>query len=192
MLRPAQPAEPAPKPEPRVSQRDALKDTIGKLREDYGEDLAGVVDKLAGAIDSRDQTIDTLTERNNEMVDHLETGDQAAAKREGAEVQRMIDGNPTLSEWQREANAAAAGDVTKSALKWNLALAHDDALKKSPEWTGRSMADRFGEVVKILGSDAPGSGAPAPSQTKDAKPNGQDPDTGETRPGFEARAARVP
>ena len=162
-------------PEPRVSQRDALKDTIGKLRDDYGEDLAGVVDKLAGAIDSRDQTIDTLTERNNEMVDHLKSGETATLQRDGAEAQRMIDGNSSLSEWQREANAAASGDVTKSALKWTQALAMDDALKKSPEWTGRPMADRFGEVVRILGGDVPGSGAPAPSQTQDVKPNGPDP-----------------
>ena len=168
--------------EPRVSQREALKDTVGKLREDYGEDLAGVVDRLAGAIDDRDQKIDTLTDRNNEMVDHLKAGDEAVAKREGTEVQRMIDGNPNLSEWQREANAAASGDVTKSALKWTQALAMDDALKKSPEWAGRSMADRFGEVVKILGSDAPGSGAPAPSQTKDAKLNGQGPDQAKPDP----------
>ena len=134
-----------------------------------------MVDKLAGAIDSRDQTIDTLTERNNEMVDHLNADDEATVKREGAEVQRMIDGNPNLSEWQREANAAKAGDVTKSTLKWEQALAMDGALKNNPEWAGRSMADRFGEVVKILGGDAPGSGAPAPSQTKDVKPAGQDP-----------------
>ena len=173
--KPAAGDPPAAPPEPRVSQREALRETISDLRETHGDTLAGVVDKLAGAIDGRDQTIDTLTERNNEMVDHLKTSDEATAKREGLGAQRLIDSNPSLSEWQREANAVAEGDVTKSALKWTQALAMDDALKNSPEWAGRTMADRFGEVVKILGRDAPGSGAPAPSQTKDAKPNGEDP-----------------
>ena len=169
--------EPSAKPtEPRVSQREALQETINDLRETHGDTLAGVVDKLAGAIDKRDLTIDTLTERNNEMVDHLKTGEEATAQRHGAEAQRMIDSDPNLSAWQREANAAAGGDVTKSALKWTQALAMDEALKNSPEWAGRSLADRFGEVVKILGSDDPGSGAPAPSQTKDAKLTGQEPD----------------
>ena len=173
--KPAVGTPPAAPPEPRVSQREALRETIGDLRETHGDTLAGVVDKLAGAIDDRDQKIDTLTERNNEMVNHLETIDEDTVKRDGAEVQRMIDDNPHLSEWQREASAAAGGDVTKSALKWNLALAHDNALKKSSEWAGRSKADRFGEVVRILGGDAPKSGAPAPSQTQDVKPNGADP-----------------
>ena len=173
--KPAAGDPPAAPPEPRVSQREALRETISDLRETHGDTLAGVVDKLAGAIDGRDQTIDTLTERNNEMVDHLKTSDEATTRREGLGAQRLIDSNPSLSEWQREANAVAEGDVTKSALKWTQALAMDDALKNSPEWAGRTMADRFGEVVRILGSDAPGSGAPAPSQTKDAKPNGEDP-----------------
>ena len=169
------PAKPEPQAEPRVSQREALRETISDLRETHGETLAGVVDQLAGAIDERDQKIDTLTERNNEMVDSLKTGDEASAQRKGLEVQRLIDSNPNLSEWQREANAAAGGDVTKSALKWHLALAHDETLENSPEWAGRPMADRFGEVVRILGGDALESGAPAPSPIQDAKPNGKDP-----------------
>ena len=139
-----------------------------------------MVDKLAGAIDDRDVKIDALTERNNEMVDQLKSGDAATLQREGLEAQRLIDSDPKLAEWQREANAAAGGDVTKSPLKWNQALALDDALKTSPEWAGRSMADRFGEVVRILGGDAPGSGAPAQSQTEDAKPNGKDPAAAKT------------
>ena len=103
--KPAADDPPAAPPEPRVSQREALRETISDLRETHGDTLAGVVDKLAGAIDGRDQTIDTLTERNNEMVDHLKTSDEATAKREGLGAQRLIDSNPSLSEWQREANA---------------------------------------------------------------------------------------
>ena len=135
--KPAAADPPAAPPEPRVSQREALRETISDLRETHGDTLAGVVDKLAGAIDDRDQTIDTLTERNNEMVDHLKTSDEATIRREGLGAQRLIDSNPNLSEWQREANAVAEGDVTKSALKWTQALAMDDALKNSPEWAGR-------------------------------------------------------
>ena len=55
------------------------------------------------------------------------------------EVQKLIDLNPTLKNWQQN-----------DPEKWKQAIEYDDFLRVSDKYKNLSMADRFNEVVRVL------------------------------------------
>ena len=55
------------------------------------------------------------------------------------EVQKLIDLNPTLKNWQQN-----------DPEKWKQAIEYDDFLRGSDKYKNLSMADRFNEVVRAL------------------------------------------
>ena len=116
-----------------------------------------------------------LMEGQNDLLAKLEKAQQAQAAQPTAqvdesqnEIQDLIDARPLLSKWQ------AAGGVL-----WNEAVRIDDLLKNAPEWSQKSLTDRFAEAERRVAAqvgieipeqkkvDAP---APPPKQRVEVKP----------------------
>ena len=145
---------PAPTPTPDADIEAALE----KMTEDYGDEAV----KPYRAMMER---VGALEAQNAQMRERLEARDVVEARSERDQTQALIDQMPTLAQWQADWQAARTGDATKDGLKFELAMNVDETLRNHPSWQGRSMAERYAEVVRIVGSDVPQPGSPTPSPT---------------------------
>ena len=169
-----QPAPPVPgttepTPDPGVAERAAaaaqeaarraeVNEAVAKVESEFGEEAA--------------KPYRTILEENGQLRDRLARVEERFVADDGrqfrdlqSQIQTAIDQVPAMADWQADAEAARAGDTTKSAHMWELVMANDAVLQRSAEWQGRPRVERYQHVAKMLGGgDAPASGAPNPSQ----------------------------
>ena len=144
----------------RAAERAEVETAITEARDEYGDSAAKPYEVLLKRLDRMDE-IEANQERILQQPSQQQQQDAAAGQ---DTTQIDVDAVPTLALWQADALAADAGDTTKSKVMWDLAIEQDELLEKNPAWANRPQQERFQEVVRILGGDVSGSGAPNPSQ----------------------------
>lgn len=107
------------------------------LKEQYVAD--GIVDQLKRVHDAWKTTHGELQRARQEAEDARRRAEEEAQEATGREVQAAIDAHKELAEWQAE-----------DGNTWALAREVDSRLLQDPNWAGKPLAERFGEVVRIV------------------------------------------
>lgn len=144
-----------------VSAKPSAKRTadLAKLKEDFPEEMVGVLEGLQGEIDSL----------RAQLTQQQESRDRAAAD----SIQDAIDANHDLQAWQEA--ATKEGATAEDQMRWQRAIAWDQTLIGSPLWKKKPISERFAaavaEVRKEFG-EAPAVQAapPAPAAPSLAAP----------------------
>ncbi len=103
-----------------------------------------VVGKLAKAYRQLSQQLANVTQQ-------VHAPQQAATQAtEAARIQELIDQRPLLAQWQ-----------ARGGMAWQSAVALDAKLQADPAWVGKSEAERFAQVERLIAEDF---GIQVPSQ----------------------------
>lgn len=168
-------------PEIRESVEEKMKPILDKHRADDEEVEAKLKDfeekyGEEAAAELRKETDASRAARDAQYQKDLdEQVAQAQSEREeeltgNAGVLADIRAVPELHAWREDAMAAAQGDTTKSADKFNMAVSLDNSLMHSDEFKGKSQVERFEEVTRrvktMLGES---SGAPESQEKESGK-----------------------
>lgn len=112
-----------------------LTDEDLKALEEDSPTLAKTLRAQQSLIQKLTDTVQAVTERQNEQVATEETLVKT-------EIQTAIDANPTLAAWQ----------TSEDQAMWNQASVFDKALRESPKYANVPFADRFAKVVELTQS----------------------------------------
>jgi hypothetical protein len=95
-----------------------------------------VVGKLAKAYRQLSQQLETVKQQ-------VQAPQQAATQAtEAARIQELIDQRPLLAQWQ-----------ARGGMAWQSAVALDAKLQADPAWVGKSEAERFAQVERLIADD---------------------------------------
>ena len=140
---------------------------LNKLVTEYGEEAAAPFKALLSRQEQLERDIaqqrELLTQQREEMH-----------RAEGASfIQGHIDARPTLKQWQEDARAFEAGDLSKNAGPWTQSLMVEDWLQKNdPAYRELSYDERFAKVEatvqQALGSPSQAAPAAAPADRQKA------------------------
>ena len=173
----------------KLERQEALRQSEARIREDVSKELQGKIDEVNRLNEADDKKLRDFEEEHGEdaakvLRESIEANKQArqaeldrwrddeVAKKTGhaerqlsaaEQIQADVDAVPELKTWQADSVAANAGDTSKSAAPFQLAVSIDKALRENDAWKGKPQRERFAEVVKMVkaSGSAPSSGSPS-------------------------------
>lgn len=129
---------------------------IKSITEEFGEEAA------EATIELRDKLLEShKKDRDRQISDEAKKiwDDLRGQEMEQIETTRTIESIPELDKWMADANAARAGDKTKSALNWDIAVGVELGMKQDPAWKDKPDPERYAEVVRRVREATAGSAA---------------------------------
>jgi hypothetical protein len=126
---------------PKASEFDTLNAEIDKLAEEAPEHAA-VMRKI---VEASQQQVTLLQEKLDKVDTNLAKSEEEIQAEIHREVATALDSNPALTHWK-----------ANNPELFAEAIAFDDVLKTQPKWDGKTFAERFEQVVKLVVADHAG------------------------------------
>ncbi|WGY45234.1 ATPase [Vibrio sp. ABG19] len=138
-----------------IEARNKQLEELGVAPADLPEDIQFDDEKLASLKEDYPELADYFQALSNKIDGMVKSGEVAGSTSDASqpaskEIAAQESSNAVDTEVQAafQANSDLTGWASEGGQRWSMAQQIDDHLSSSPEWQGRSYAERFDEVSK--------------------------------------------